>query len=240
MESVTSAYRGGPPVLRSVDVRLQAGELAVVRGPNGSGKTTLLKVAAGLLRPLSGRVQRVGDVGYVPQTGADPPPRLSATRWFEFACPRGCAADAVRILDELAGPPPVSPLLHLSGGSLAKVLLAAALAGSERLLVLDEPFAALDAGSRSTAATLIQRAAVEGARCCSATTPTPRLDGATLRMLDGVLTTERSGHSDRWRVTVTDADGVPSVVVVTPEQRDRLLLDVLTAGGHVLGVEEVR
>ena len=68
MDSVTSGYRGGPPVLRGVDVALQAGDLMTVRGANGSGKTTLLKVAAGLLRPRSGRVQRDGDVGYVPQT----------------------------------------------------------------------------------------------------------------------------------------------------------------------------
>jgi hypothetical protein len=106
--------------------------------------------------------------------------------------------------------------------------------------VLDEPFAALDTGSRSTAATLIERAAVNGCAVLLSDHTDTRLTGSTLRMLDGELTVERSGRSDRWRVTVSDADGVPSVVIVTPQERDRLLLDVLSTGGHVLGVEEVR
>jgi ABC-type multidrug transport system ATPase subunit len=240
MEAVTSAYRGGPPVLRGVDIGLRAGELATVRGPNGSGKTTLLKVAAGLLRPLSGRLQLEGDVGYVPQTGADPPPRLSANRWFDFACSPGSAPDAVRILDELAGPPAFSPLLHLSGGSLAKVLLAAALAGPGRLLVLDEPFASLDADSRTTAAALIHRAAADGcAVLLSDHTDTP-VAGPTLRLHEGVLTADGVDSPDDWRVTVRDRLGALSVVVVDSAERDRLVLEVLTAGGQVLGVQEVR
>ena len=240
MEAVTSAYRGGPPVLRGVDIGLRSGELATVRGPNGSGKTTLLKVAAGLLRPRSGHLQRDGDVGYVPQTGADPPPRLSASRWFDFACPRGCAPDAVRILDELAGPPPGSPLLHLSGGSLAKVLLAAALAGPGRLLVLDEPFASLDAGSRTTAAALIHRAAADGCAVLLSDHTDTGVAGPTLRMNEGLLTADEQPPSDRWRVTARDATGALSVAVVGSAERDRLLLAVLTAGGQVLGVQEVR
>jgi ABC-type multidrug transport system ATPase subunit len=240
MEAVTSAYRGGPPVLRGVDIGLRAGELATVRGPNGSGKTTLLKVAAGLLRPLSGRLQQDGDVGYVPQTGADPPPRLSASRWFEFACPPGCAPDAVRILDELEGPPAFSPLLHPSGGSLAKVLLAAALAGPGRLLVLDEPFASLDAASRTTAAALIHRAAAEGCAVLLSDHTDTAVAGPTLRMHEGLLVADGNEPPDHWRVTVRDSAGALSVAVVTSDERDRLLLDVLTAGGHVLGVQEVR
>lgn len=240
MEAVTSAYRGGPPVLRGVDVGLRAGELLTVRGANGSGKTTLLKVAAGLLRPLSGRLQREGEVGYVPQTGADPPPRLSASRWFAFVCPPRHVADATRILDELAGPPPHSPLLHLSGGSLAKVLLAAALAAPDRLLVLDEPFASLDAGSRTTAAALIHRAAADGCAVLLSDHTDTVIAGPTLRMQQGVLTSETGARPDRWRVTARDAHGRLSVVLVASSERDRLLLDVLTAGGQVLGVEEVR
>ena len=75
IQSVISGYRGGPAVLRGVDVELGPGELITVRGRNGSGKTTLLKVAAGLLRPRSGQAQRKGDVGYMPQTGAERKPR---------------------------------------------------------------------------------------------------------------------------------------------------------------------
>jgi ABC-type Mn2+/Zn2+ transport system ATPase subunit len=240
MHGVTSAYRGGPLVLRGVDVGLGAGELLTVRGPNGSGKTTLLKVAAGLLRPLTGHVERMGDVGYVPQTGAEAPPRLSVARWFEFVCPSGHVADAVRILEELAGPPPVSPLLHLSGGSLGKVLLAAALAGPGRLLVLDEPFAALDVGSRSAAAALIHQAAADGCAVLLSDHTDTGVAGPTMRMHEGVLTDDRSEGSGRWRVTVRDAAGMLSVAVVASSDRDRLLLDVLTAGGQVLGVEEIR
>jgi ABC-type Mn2+/Zn2+ transport system ATPase subunit len=240
IESVTSGYRGGPAVLRGVDVELRSGELATIRGRNGSGKTTLLKVAAGLLRPLSGRVHREGNVGYMPQTGAEPPPRLSVSRWFDFACAAGHVQDALRVLDELAGPPPGSPLLHLSGGSLAKVLLAAALAGPDRLLILDEPFAALDAASRSTAASVILRAAADGcAVLLSDHTETP-VAGSGLLLRDGVLTGAGKQRSDRWRLTVRDRAGAVSIAEVPGAERDLRLLDVLTAGGQVLGVEELR
>jgi ABC-type multidrug transport system ATPase subunit len=240
MESVTSGYRGGPIVLRGVDVALRAGELVTVRGPNGSGKTTLLKLAAGLLRPRSGRVLREGDIGYVPQTGAQPPPRLSARRWFDFACPTGRVPDALRILGELAGPPPHSPLLHLSGGSLAKVLLAAALAAPDRLLVLDEPFAALDTGSRSTAAALILSAAAGGCAVLLSDHTDTAVAGSTVRLHDGVLAADGGQRTDRWRLTVRDRDGAISTAVVPGPERDPQLLSVLTAGGQVLGVEEIR
>src|SRR4051794_2456155 len=240
MESVTSGYRGGPPVLRGVDVDLRAGELVTVRGRNGSGKTTLLKVAAGLLRPLSGLVHRDGDVGYVPQTGAEPPPRLSAGRWFDFACPPGCAPAAMQLLDDLAGPPASSPLLHLSGGSLAKVPLAAALAGPDRLLVLDEPFAALDTGSRSTAAALICSAAAAGCAVLLSDHTDTEVAGSSVRLDDGGLVADASERSDRWRLTVADRDATVTTAVVSGVERDRWLLEVLTGGGHVLGVEEIR
>jgi ABC-type Mn2+/Zn2+ transport system ATPase subunit len=240
IQSVISGYRGGPAVLRGVDVELGPGELITVRGRNGSGKTTLLKVAAGLLRPRSGLAQRKGDVGFMPQTGAEPPPRLSVSRWLDFVCPAGRAPDARRVLDELAGPPPRSPLLQLSGGSLAKVLLAAALAGPDRLLVLDEPFAALDAGSRSTAAALIVAAAADGCAVLLSDHTDTAVAGAGMRLREGVLSADGAQHSDRWRLTVRDRAGALSIAEVPGAERDLRLLDVLTAGGQVLGVEELR
>ncbi|GAB7190695.1 hypothetical protein NUM3379_14010 [Kineococcus sp. NUM-3379] len=242
-------YRRGPLVLRDVDLAPEPGTVTLVRGGNGSGKTTLLRLAAGLLRPTGGTLARAGDVGYQPQTGGEAPPRLAAGPWLRFAA-APAAEEALDLLARLGGPPPTAPLAELSGGSLAKVLLAAALARGRELTVLDEPFAALDAASVPTACDLITRAAARGGTVLLAdhTAAAAATAGRVLDLAGGALTPAPPGapasappgpgQGGRWHLTVQPAGAAPRRLVVPTAERDRVLRDVLAAGGSVLGVAE--
>src|SRR5579863_8228885 len=75
-------YVPGSPVLDHADLTVAPGEVVMVRGPNGSGKTTLLRLAAGVAAPRRGAVRRAPGVGYQPQTGEEPPPRMPSAAWL--------------------------------------------------------------------------------------------------------------------------------------------------------------
>ncbi|MEQ1857404.1 MAG: ATP-binding cassette domain-containing protein [Longimicrobiales bacterium] len=155
-----------------LDVDLRGGNAPVaIIGPNGSGKTTLLRTIAGAFRPASGVIEIGGvrvfdgenatdlaperrDVGYVPQ-GCGLFPHLTALDNVAFALiPRGAPLaerreSALRIMERL-GCAHLSGRLpgSLSGGEQQRVALARAIACEPRLLLLDEPLAALDAPAR--------------------------------------------------------------------------------------------
>jgi len=159
----------------SLDLSLGVGtgEVVVLLGPNGAGKSTVLSTLAGLFRPDAGRVvldgvvlvdisarvhlpARQRQVGLVVQDYLLFP-HLSAVENVAFGLrsrggPRGPArATAARWLERmgLAGLEERRPH-ELSGGQAQRVALARALAVDPRLLLLDEPLAALDAGTRPT------------------------------------------------------------------------------------------
>ncbi len=156
---------GDGPVLRGVDVDAAAGSTLVLLGPSGCGKTTLLRVIAGLERPDAGSV-RLGDhlvasrgtfvpaerrrVGMVFQDGALFP-HLDVARNVGFGL-TGSDDSSRRVAQalELVG---LADYAHrmpaeLSGGQRQRVAVARALAPEPTVLLLDEPFASLDAGLR--------------------------------------------------------------------------------------------
>jgi iron(III) transport system ATP-binding protein len=162
--AVTKSFEG--PVLRGVDLDVPAGALVALLGPSGCGKTTLLRLVAGFERVDGGTIEIAGrpvvgpgldlapekrHVGVVPQEGALFP-HLSVRDNVAFGLPRpGRRSTRVDELLELVGLPDLGDRMphELSGGQQQRVAVARALAPGPSLVLLDEPFSALDAGLRA-------------------------------------------------------------------------------------------
>lgn len=151
----------GTQVLRGAALDVADGDLAAVLGPSGCGKTTLLRIVAGFERADSGSVRIAGTeviglppekrrVGIVPQEAALFP-HLSVARNVAFGLPRGSGARVGECLElvGLGGYGPRMPY-ELSGGQQQRVALARALAPRPGVVLLDEPFNALDRSLRGT------------------------------------------------------------------------------------------
>ncbi|HUC13524.1 MAG TPA: ABC transporter ATP-binding protein [Acidimicrobiales bacterium] len=157
---------GDHVVLDNLDLEVPEGSLTAVLGPSGSGKTTLLRLLAGFDRPDEGRISIGGTVvedahthlppesrrvGYVPQDGALFP-HLNAAGNIGFGLPRAeRKSGRVEELLELVGLGGEGQRYphQLSGGMQQRVALARALAARPSLVLLDEPFASLDAALRA-------------------------------------------------------------------------------------------
>lgn len=167
LRSLSFAYRRSGFAIRGLSTTVSAGQFVSIAGPNGSGKTTLLRLIARAISPTSGEIvfqqkplsewdprQYAQRVGYLPQdTEASLPMRAIDVvvsgrapflRRFEWESPEDYvrAEEALRRCDafHLAD----TWLDEMSGGERKRVFLARVLAGSPDLVLLDEPFAALD------------------------------------------------------------------------------------------------
>jgi energy-coupling factor transport system ATP-binding protein len=144
LRSVSFAYEDNLLVVDGVDVELGRGEVVALTGPNGSGKTTVAKLAAGLLEPSGGAVERSGRATYLSQ---DPGRYVFRERADEeVAVGVGGdtrAAEAALAAVGLAGCEHRHPR-DLSSGERERLALAAVLAPAPDLLVLDEPTRGVD------------------------------------------------------------------------------------------------
>jgi manganese/iron transport system ATP-binding protein/manganese/zinc/iron transport system ATP- binding protein len=178
---LTVSY-GTRPALLDVSLSIEPDQLVGVIGPNGSGKSTLIKVILGFVRPDVGEVFIAGQdvqkakgwVAYVPQRGAvdwDFPitvrevalmGRYQRIPWHRSprAEDRDAALEALEMvrMSDFAD----RQIGQLSGGQQQRVFLARALAQGADILLLDEPFAGVDAATERAILEVLERAKAAG------------------------------------------------------------------------------
>jgi zinc/manganese transport system ATP-binding protein len=155
---------GGNQILRGVNAEIDGGEFIGVFGPNGAGKTTLMRCLLGTLPPSEGQITIMGlpprqaarSTGYMPQgslgfenTALSGRALVQAAwrgeRWGLPPTSRGAAADIDEVLTLTQATGYADrPFAVLSGGEKQRLMLAQALLGNPKVLILDEPLASLD------------------------------------------------------------------------------------------------
>ena len=155
IDGLGKRYGTGPLVLDDINLSIEAGQFVCLLGASGCGKSTLLNIIAGLEKPTEGAVTVASGKAAVMFQDAALFPWLTAGRNVELALKlRGVPrkdrhADALELLDlvNLADAADKRPH-ELSGGMRQRVALARSLAQDRKVLLMDEPFAALDAITR--------------------------------------------------------------------------------------------
>jgi NitT/TauT family transport system ATP-binding protein len=155
MQGVDKTFNGGVAALRKMTLAVNEGDFISLLGPSGCGKSTALRLISGLMPPTAGRIvweggEHAGDLGMVFQEPTLMPwATVAQNVWLPFRL-RGMSFKSVedRImealalvgLDRFAGSYP----RELSGGMKMRVSIARAMVTTPRLILMDEPFAALD------------------------------------------------------------------------------------------------
>lgn len=212
--------------LYQVDLSVQSGDIQLLMGPSGSGKTTLLSILAGILTPTAGTVRLLGqeitqlssaklsrfrleNIGFIFQ-GFNLFPALTAIENIEVALNlkgiRGAAArtQALDLLEKVG----LADRAHqhpqdLSGGQKQRVAIARALAGDPKLIMADEPTAALDSHNGYAVIDLLRNLAKENDRTVLIVTHDPRIMDVADHVAyleDGILTNDHSFDLSRVAV----------------------------------------
>ncbi len=166
------------PAVHHLDGIVNDGALLAVVGPNGAGKSTLFKAIAGTLKPLAGSIKRDGidarGVAYLPQA-----PDIDRSfpigvydmvamgLWRSRGATGGIAGKDHHAIEAAIAAVGLSgferrPIGTLSGGQMQRMLFARLVAQDARLILLDEPFAAIDARTSAELLALVQRWHGEG------------------------------------------------------------------------------
>jgi putative ABC transport system ATP-binding protein len=209
IEDLTKSYRKGAqevPVLRDLNLSVEAGEFLALMGPSGSGKTTLLNLIAGIDRPTAGVIRvggqdlaklsrnrlagwRATHVGYIFQLynlipvltafeNVELPLLLLPLSRSERRRRVQVALDAVGLLDRYDHYP-----RQLSGGQEQRVAIARAIVADPTILVADEPTGDLDADTAAATLTLLRRLNEEMGKTLVMVTHDPKAAGTARRLV---------------------------------------------------------
>ena len=177
LDDLTLGYEGHPAV-HHLSGRFEPGSLTAVLGPNGSGKSTLLKGISGVLKPLGGTIMhrnlRLHEIAYLPQIAeidrsfpASVADLVSLGLWRRrgaFAAMTGADREAMAGALEAVGLGGFArrQIGTLSGGQLQRAFFARVLLQDAKVILLDEPFAAIDERTVAELVGLLQRWHGEG------------------------------------------------------------------------------
>jgi len=197
-----SAGYEGVPIFRGLDLELRHGDFLAIVGPNGGGKSTLFKTILGILPPLSGTIKVFGEpvssgirsIGYVPQSNTiDMKYPISVEdvvlmamrprkgfRPFYNRDEKDAARRAMEYVDiyDLKN----RSISELSGGQFQRVMIARALASSPKILMLDEPTASLDPGSKDCTYDILREANRDGVAVMMITHDIGNISGGVKRI----------------------------------------------------------
>lgn len=188
IEGGSFAYKGGPQILKDINIEVEPGEILAVLGPNGSGKTTMLRCMMDMLHWQSGRSLLDGEdirgipastlwkkMAYVPQAGTAATSYTvfqtvligRSSRIGAFSSPtEEDMKVAERVMERLGISHLADKPCHaISGGELQMVLIARAMAAEPKLLVLDEPESNLDFKNQLIVLDTMTALAAEGVAC---------------------------------------------------------------------------
>jgi zinc/manganese transport system ATP-binding protein len=172
---------GGRSILADASLTIQAGEFIGVLGPNGAGKTTLMRAILGLLPPSAGSLRVFGrtprrgntDIGYLPQVRTVLPDlRVRGVDFIGSSLHGECWGlpslsrhdrSVIEETLEAVGARELGhrPLSEMSGGERQRLLLAQAVLGHPKLLLLDEPLISLDARHQEIVIDVVHKACRE-------------------------------------------------------------------------------
>ncbi len=161
------------PAVHHLNGAVEAGALMAVVGPNGAGKSTLFKGIIGLLAPLAGRIELNGlkrhEISYMPQIAdidrgfpINVYDMVAMGLWHSTGLFGGVGSEGRgRVRDAIAAVGLTGfedrPIDTLSGGQMQRILFARLLLQDARLIILDEPFNAVDAKTVADLCALVQR-----------------------------------------------------------------------------------
>ena len=170
--NVTLGYDRHPAV-HHLEGTVESGALMAVIGPNGAGKSTLFKGVVGLLKPLAGRIERgnlqATDIAYLPQAAEidrsfpiNVYDMVAMGLWRRTGLTGGIDQSARRRVHEAIAAVGLTgfesrPIGSLSGGQMQRTLFARLLLQDARVILLDEPFTAIDAKTAADLFDLVRR-----------------------------------------------------------------------------------
>lgn len=254
------------PMELSVDFQVAAGERVALYGPSGSGKSSVLRMVAGLMRPDEGRIEVDGKVWFDSAAKVDLPPHVRKPglvfqdhALFPHRTAFQNILDGVLVgpdrpgrarelleLFELSGVADHLPS-RLSGGQKQRVALARTIASNPAMLLLDEPFSALDAGLRGR---VIEETALHLDRERKTTILVSHDMGEVWRLADRVLKLENGLVAASGTPDAVFAGGastprlrIPATVLALKESEGFVVVTASAAGTvvrAVVSVEEAR